>query len=75
MLLNIQDLNGFFCLHLIRKVTDAVVCPDMSKVVVASEQGRLFVFPAIVEATFDEDQVYISSTFFTETLQKSWTVL
>ena len=52
-------------------MTDAAVCPDMSKVVVASEQGRLFVFPAIVEATFDEDQVYISPTFFVNTLQKA----
>ena len=50
-------------------MTDAAVCPDMSKVVVASEQGRLFVFPAVVEATFDEDQVYISHTFYEQLLR------
>ncbi len=51
-------------------MTDATVCPDMSKVVVASEQGRLFVFPAVVEATFDEDQVYISITIFSSNFAK-----
>ncbi len=52
-----------------QKVTDAAVCPDMSKVVVASEQGRLFIFPAVVEATFDEDQVKISHTFYEQLLR------
>jgi hypothetical protein len=34
----------------------------MAKVIAASEEGRLFVFPAVVEATFDE--VKASATFF-----------
>jgi hypothetical protein len=29
----------------------------MSKVIAASEQGRLFVFPALLEASFDEDRL------------------
>ena len=41
----------------ILKVSDAVLCPGMSKVIAASEQGRLFVFPAVLEASFDEDRL------------------
>jgi hypothetical protein len=39
------------------QVSDAILCPGMSKIVAASEQGRLFVFPAVVEANFDEDRI------------------
>ena len=39
------------------QISDAVVCPGMSKVISATEQGRLFIFEAVVDLMLDQDQI------------------